>query len=82
MEIAFSEKVAPFIAAKAEEINEGARPVARLAGELIEKPLAKIAADSEEKFVTKFVDVYDDTIIFSWQKQVNLLEKIQKTACI
>lgn len=37
----------------------------RLAGELIEKPLAKIAADSEEKFVTKFVDVYDDTIIFS-----------------
>jgi len=65
MEIAFSEKVAPFIAAKAEEINEGARPVARLAGELIEKPLAKIAADSEEKFVTKFVDVYDDTIIFS-----------------
>ena len=65
MEIAFSEKVAPFIAAKAEEINEGARPVARLAGELIEKPLAKIAADSEERFVTKFVDVYDDTIIFS-----------------
>lgn len=61
----FSESVAPFIARKAAELHDGARPVGRLAGELIETPLSKLEisrADTDGG--TWYADVADGSVVF------------------
>lgn len=61
--LSFDGNVAPFIAEKAAALHDGARPVRRLAGELIEKPLARLAVSSDGK-TELFARVHDGKIEF------------------
>lgn len=69
IELDFSENVAHFLAEKASAKHDGARPVARLTGELIETPLAKLTVNMTDGDNSWFVDVKDGKLVFE-QKSV------------